>query len=184
MNKVRLKFKWATEILGTENIGLLILTDELEQRQLTVPCDRNMMYQFSVRMSHLPIADRMIPEVLWEVISTQTDLKFEIFINDLIDGQYRAMLYNTETLVPIAMRASDAVLLAFISKTIPLYIEEGLFRRQSVEYHKEATGVSIPLNTISDEMLQNALQKAVEEEKYELASHLRDEINRRKNNKG
>ena len=53
-----------------------------------------------------------------------------------------------------------------------------------MEYHKEATGVSIPLNTISDEMLQNALQKAVEEEKYELASHLRDEINRRKNNKG
>lgn len=39
MNKVRLIFKSVTEIVGSDNVGLLILVDEQQQRQLTIPCD-------------------------------------------------------------------------------------------------------------------------------------------------
>jgi bifunctional DNase/RNase len=124
----------------------------------------------------------MLPEVLWHVISTQTDLHFEIIINDLIDGQYRALLYNTETLEPVSMRASDAALLSYISH-IPLFVERGLMEKQSVDFYEKAKGLSIPVNTISDEMLQSALDKAIKDENYEMASHLRDEINRRKTRK-
>ena len=54
--------------------------------------------------------------------------------------------------------------------------------KQSVKYVREASGVSIPVNTISDDMLQKALDKAIADENYELASHLRDEMKRRKGN--
>ena len=64
--------------------------------------------------------------------------------------------------------------------SISLYVEWGLMEKQSVEYYEKAKGLSIPVNTISDEMLQTALDKAIREENYEMASHLRDEINRRK----
>ena len=40
--------------------------------------------------------------------------------------------------------------------------------------------MKIPVNALTDEMLSSALAKAVEDENYELATHLRDEINRRK----
>ena len=65
---------------------------------------------------------------------------------------------------------------------IPLYIESGLMRRQSVAYRENSRGVSLPVNTISDEMLQAALDKAIADENYELASHLRDEKKRRNKN--
>ena len=163
MRKLKLHFHSVSEIVGTKEVGLLILLDEEEKRQLTIACDRQMMYQFELRLQHLPIAERLLPEVMWQVISTQSELRFEIIINDLIDGQYRA------------------VLLSYIGK-IPLYIEEGLMDKQSVKYVREASGVSIPVNTISDDMLQKALDKAIADENYELASHLRDEMKRRKGN--
>ena len=76
------------------------------------------------------------------------------------------------------IRASDAVLLSLVGD-IPLYIESGLMLRQSVPYNENSRGVSLPVNTISDEMLQAALDKAIADENYELASHLRDEKKRR-----
>ena len=69
--------------------------------------------------------------------------------------------------------------MSYISK-IPIYIDELLMEKQSVKYEKESNGVSIPLNAMSMELLNSALSKAIAEEKYELASHLRDEIRRRK----
>ena len=52
-------------------------------------------------------------------------------------------------------------------------------KRQSVMYMENSRGVSLPVNTISDKMLQAALDKAIADENYELASHLRDEKKRR-----
>lgn len=178
MNKVRLIFKSVTEIVGSDNVGLLILVDEQQQRQLTIPCDRNMLYQFSLRVQKVPITNRMLLEVLWQVIRSQTTMRFEILINDLIEGQYRAVLYNVETLEPILIRISDAMLLAYVSD-IPIYIDEKLMKKQSVKYVHNAQGMSIPVNTLTDEMLKKALNKAIEDEHYELASLLRDEMKRR-----
>ncbi len=178
MSKVRLIFKNVTEIVGSDDVGLLILVDEQQRRQLTIPCDRNMLYQFSLRVKKVPVTNMMLPEVLWKVISTQTEMRFEILINDLIDGQYRAVLYNAETLEPISTRVSDAMLLAYVSD-IPVYIDEKLMKKQSVRYVQDARGMSIPVNTLTDEMLRRALDKAVEDEHYELASQLRDEMKRR-----
>ena len=46
-------------------------------------------------------------------------------------------------------------------------------------YNENAKGVAVPVNTISDEMLQAAMDKAMADENYERASHLRDEKKRR-----
>ena len=107
---------------------------------------------------------------------------FELIIDNIVDGQYRTVVYNKETMESLLIRASDAVLLSIVAN-IPLYIEAGLMQRQSVIYKENARGVSLPVNTISDEMLQAALDKAIADENYELASHLRDE-KRRRNKKG
>ena len=178
MRKVRLKFSSISEIVGTEELGLLTLIDETETRQLTITCEKEMIRQFEMRVQRLNVVSRMLPEVLWQVVSTQTNFDFEIVISDLIEGQYRAMLVNVETQEAISMRASDAILLSYIGK-LPLYIEEGLMLKQSMAYRKGEKGVAIPVNTISDDMLRSALEKAVADENYELASHLRDELRKR-----
>ncbi|MBM6993243.1 MAG: bifunctional nuclease family protein [Prevotella sp.] len=181
MQRVRLVFRSVSEIVGSTDIGLLVLTDSAEQRQVALPCDRHVLNEFSLRMENNPVVDKLLPEVLWNVIHWQSDLRLEIHIDQLVDGKYQAMLSNVDTLDEIPVSASDAVLLSFVSRgDISILMEESLFMRQSTVYDSQAIGISLPVNTISDEMLQNALDKAVKNENYEMASHLRDEINRRR----
>ena len=47
-------------------------------------------------------------------------------------------------------------------------------------YKPETNGVAVPINVISGDMLQKALDRAIADENYEQASRIRDEINRRK----
>lgn len=180
MNKVKLIFKNVSEIVGSKEVGLLILSDEEGNRQIAIPCDKNMIYQFSLRLSEIPIKETLLPEVLAHFLE-QTNMQYEILINDIVDGKYRTMLINMTTLESTPLRASDAILLSYIS-SIPIYIEKGLMEKQSVTYENFSKGISIPVNSLNLEMLEEAIKNAVKEEKYEIASFLRDEINRRKNN--
>lgn len=182
MLKERLIFKGVSEIVGTEDLCLLLLTDEAKKRQITIVCDKAMAVQLELRAKRIPITRIMLPEVLCNLLKNCSDANFELLIDDIIDGQYRAILYDDKTMAPTLIRASDAVLLSVVGG-IPLYMESELMRRQSVTYNEHSRGVSLPVNTISDEMLQVALDKAIADENYELASHLRDEKKRR-NKKG
>ncbi len=175
----RLIFKGVSEIMGSKDLGLLILTDEKELRQLSIVCDKAIALQIELRIKNMPITDMMLPEVLYSMLKTRNPV-LEIQILDIQDGQYKVYLCN-RFIPPIPIRASDAVLLSLISN-VKIYIREDIMRRQSVPYNENAKGVSLPVNTISDEMLQAALEKAIQEEDYELASHLRDEKKRRKKN--
>lgn len=179
--RVRLIFRSVSEIVGTEDIGLLVLTDSAEMRQVAIPCDRRTLGEFGLRVERLPIVGKLLPEALWHVLQWQTDLRLEVHIDSLHEGRYQAVLSNEDTLEEVPISATEGVLLSFVSRgDIPVMMDEQLFMRQSTVYDSEAVGVSLPVNTISEEMLQRALDKAVSNENYEMASHLRDEINRRK----
>jgi len=181
MNKIRLIFKGVSEIVGNEKIGLLVLVDENNERQISIPCDEDMLYQFSLRLRRNTDSGRRLPEVLWQILlSNDENDNYELLITDIIDGQYRVMLHNRLTLNQLSIRDGDAILLSHISK-IPIYIEERLMQLQSTPFKEDARGAIIPLNALSQEMLDSALAKAISEENYEMASHLRDEIRRRNN---
>ena len=55
MQKERLIFKGVSEIVGTEDLGLLILTDEAKERQITIVCDKTMAVQLELRFKKIPI---------------------------------------------------------------------------------------------------------------------------------
>lgn len=178
MIKRRLIFKGVSEIVGSNDLGLLILTDEERERQISIVCERNTAVQIDLRMKHLPVAEIMLPEALYSLLMKLEYTDFEIVIYDLVDGQYMTHLEERKSGLSVSVRVSDAVLFSIIGD-FPIYIEESLMTRQSVFYNANAKGVSLPVNSISDDMLQFALDKAISEENYELASHLRDEKSKR-----
>ncbi|MCI7309654.1 MAG: UvrB/UvrC motif-containing protein [Prevotella sp.] len=177
--KIRLLFKNISEIVGNKDVGLLVLVNETETRQLTIPCNKYIMQEFERRVTRKEDTRHTALEVLLQIISGEVPAGHEIIIEGIKDGEYQALLYNVETLQPIPVHAADAVLLSLMGN-LPLYISTSLFDKQSVKYDVAAFGVSLPVNAISQEMLEEALAKAVREENYELASHLRDELERRK----
>ena len=178
MALVRLVYKSVNEIIGNDDVGILLLVNEDGTRQLSMVCDKHMVYQFRLRLSKAEIVDKLLPEVLWQVIVRSLDMQFQVVINDLVDGQYKTLLYMPDILQAIPIRASDAILLAHFAD-MPIFIEEGLLLRQSVPYKEESVAVSVPVNGITTDMLKKALDKAISEENYEQASQLRDELQRR-----
>ena len=180
MARIKLFLQQATEVVGEEKEGLLILTDSFQERQLAVPCNSRMYDEFRLRMNN-PKHKAELSDVLFKVIKWQTELSLELVIVSVDDGHYSAVLSNTDSLEQVPIDGAEAVLLNYISKDkIPLFIDEKLFLKQSSVYDMKAKGVSLPVNTLSSSMLRKALERAIAAENYELASQLRDELNKRK----
>jgi bifunctional DNase/RNase len=178
MEKVRLRFAHVSEIVGNNDLAVLALTDMESEWQLTIVCDRAMAVQLELRAKSVPISDIMLPEVVGRLLTQWGGLDLEILIYNLYDGQYQTAVVNKQTQDMMPIRASDGVLL-HVATGMPLFVEKSLMARQSVRYSAKAQGVAIPVNTLNSEMLETALQKAINEENYELASQIRDEKLRR-----
>ena len=161
MSKVKLKFHNVGEIVGSDELAIITLTDEPQERMITIVCDKAMAVQLELRAEQIPITRIMLPEVLAGILKDQAGIMMDILITDIIEGQYRTLLYNR------------------VTARIPIYMESSLMDRQSVRFSGLSHAISMPVNTLSTEMLDKALQKAVDDENYELASHLRDEKKRR-----
>ena len=177
MRRTLLRFESLQQIVGNGEVSVVILTDEARQRALSIVCDADTTRQLMMRLHDNKEACKdMLPEALWQMLSKETH---ELMVVGIYNGQYQVLLMNVDATTSVRLRMTDAILLHIISH-IPFYIEEGLMGRQCVPFDEKATGVAIPINTMDLERLKSALDHAVEEENYELASQLRDEIKRRK----
>ena len=179
MASIQLKFQAAAEVNGKEKDGLLLLSDQEQQRQLVITCSKNILKEITERKSNAINYDD-IAKILWEMIHWQTTLELSIHINTLEDGVYKALLINEENQFSLPVKADAAILLSMISQNeIPIFMDEALFRRQSSVYQPNAKGLQLPLNIISEPMLHDLLDNAVKTERYEIASELRDELKKR-----
>lgn len=173
MKRVQLRFDSIQQVVGGDGVSIVILTDMERKNALSVVCDRHMSLQLSMRVKKLKMCDNMLPETLVGLLKD----KYELMIFGLYDGQYQVVLMD-EYGNSRRILMSDAILLTMISDT-PLYIEGTLMGRQCVPFEAGAKGIAIPINTMDVSRLKQALQRAVDDENYELASQLRDEISKR-----
>ena len=176
--RTRLRYNSIQQIVGSDGLSVIVLTDEQETRSLNVVCDQLMASQLLLRHNRVGECQKLLPEVLLAFLQEREEA-YELFVYNIANGQYQTVLTNSDTQKMVPIRLSDAVLLTAITD-IPLYIDEALMARQSCAYSKEAQGIAIPINTIALPQLNAALEKAIADEDYRLASQLRDEIKKRK----
>jgi len=120
----------------------------------------------------------------------------EIIINRFSDGVFYSQLicYDGDKIVEIDSRTSDAVALA-LRFHCPIYTYENILSAAGVvipdedpltasegEEEEESTGIGedIDLAAFTMSELEVMLQQAVDQEEYEKASQIRDEIQKRK----
>ena len=104
----------------------------------------------------------------------------QIVIYKAKDGVFYSYLYFDKEgeEIKIDARTSDAVALA-LRYQCPMYTTENIM--ESEHLHDMGEGkFSVPISSVSLQMLEEALQSAIEKEEYEQASQLRDEIRKRK----
>lgn len=121
-----------------------------------------------------------------------------IYISKLMDGVFYSNLVckNGDDFIEIDSRTSDALALA-VRFDCPIYVEESILEEAGVEADPNeenqiipaeeetpaqepvATG-PIPFSQMNAAELQEELQKALDNEDYEKAARIRDELNKRK----
>jgi uncharacterized protein len=115
----------------------------------------------------------------------------EVIINKFLEGIFYALLACNDGIhvKQIDSRTSDAIALA-IRFGCPIYTYESIMSQAGITYEEEepegaietAAKINPPneFSVMSPEELEEELQKAVDNEDYERASLIRDEIQRRK----
>lgn len=189
--RVPLKIQGVTDVNSENMFSLLIVTDIKEERQMAIMVDPSMRHEFALRRGKYvgndvqrknatEMLSLMLPETLCSIIKYMTQLELSVIIVNIFDGEYKAILEDQKTGTTFPIRISDGILLAYADPHIPLYIEETLWKNQSTKYMGEnARGISLPLNTLTTEMLKDAMQKCIDDEKYEIAEQLKKELERR-----
>ena len=116
------------------------------------------MHQLAIRMGIVPMGIRIMRPGKGE---TQALIDFAL----------------TNEVVSIAVPMAEAVVAA-LDMRIPLWMERTQFEKQTIRQPSNDS-MALPLAAMTEQLLEEALQAAVEEENFELAGILHDELKKR-----
>ena len=78
-----LKFQFVTDILGTDDVKMIVLSDEDNAKQFIMICDDTMAKEINLRLHRVPVKDMMLPEVLYRIIQAEGEHHFHLVIDKL-----------------------------------------------------------------------------------------------------
>ena len=173
-----LLIKSVSEILGIKDVALVSLVNATETRQIVVSCELEMRDLIMKYMTDRPETQMLFPSVVNDILATRDKSSLEVRINGVIDGVYQTEIYDRLTQKSFPIRCSDGIFMSVACK-LHIYASAEVMRLHSIPYVTGATKVGLPLSVLSEKLLKNSLQMAIETENYEMASNLRDELNKR-----
>lgn len=162
---------------------MAILKEMSGTRIMPVLMERSDAFQLLMKMKgtkHSPLPSSMSDIMKSAFLQSGMNIE-EVRISAVQAGvTYCHILYRENSVARMIRfcKASDGLILAY-TFDCPVTIHEALLEQQ---YMREVGNgsYSIPVNSVNIEALEEALKRAVEDENYELASQLRDEIERRR----
>ena len=94
----------------------------------------------------------------------------------------KAKLVNATSGSAYSLPQDEAVLLA-VTAGLEIFTNMEVLQKFTTPFRKDVMSVALPIVGLPDSLLKKALEKAVEEENYEGASFIRDEMKRRQEEK-
>ena len=180
MNLVELKIHDMSTTLHPADAYALVLEEVDGGRKLPIIIGHLEAQAIKVMMVKFvpprPLTHDLFPELTARLGTVLT----RILIYKAKDGVFYSYLcFDKEgEEIRIDSRTSDAVALA-LRYRCPMYTTEEIMASEHLHDLGEGK-FSVPITSVSMQMLEEALQKAIENEEYEQASQLRDEIRKRK----
>lgn len=182
MQKVQVKILGISEVKSSQDIYWLLLEEVLGERR--VPILIGKMEAQSISASSQQI-ETPVP-FTHQLFINITD-NFNIKLKDvLIFSKEEGVFFAQQTwqhgshVFLIESRASDGIALAMACET-PIFMDAAIFDKLEQTREKETDISHETLEELPEETLNKLLKNSIEEEDYELASQIRDELERRKN---
>ncbi len=195
MRKIELKIVGLMPSLAQSRNYAVILKEVEGNRRLPIVIGGYEAQAIAVSMENM-VPNRPLTHDLFKNALETFDVQLkEVIISDLSDGVFYALLscVKEDSIIEVDARASDAMALA-VRFRCPIYTYEFVLEEAGAEFEEnyedefaqqeQAKGLSKPagdpLNTYSVEALNHLLKEVIQNEDYEKAAKIRDEINRRK----
>jgi bifunctional DNase/RNase len=202
MKKVRLEIVGLSYSQTQSGAYALVLGESSGSRRLPIIIGGFEAQAIAIELEKMS-PSRPLTHDLFKAFAQTFDINVtEVLIYNLVEGIFYAKLICTDGTreVEIDARTSDAIALAvrfnceiytyeFILKSAGIVLDDDIEVRSISENTKVAEVESDSVissegneeyKSISSEELKNMLQIALDEEKYEMASKIRDELNQRK----
>ena len=182
MKEVELKIHDMSSTLYPADAYALVLEEVDGGRKLPIIIGHMEAQAIKVMMvKYLP--PRPLTHDLFLTVTRKFGIELKkILIYKAKDGVFYSYLYYDKDgeEYKIDSRTSDAIALALRYKC-PMYTTEDIMETEHLHDLGEGK-FSVPITSVSVELLEDALQKAIDKEDYETASQIRDEIRKRKEN--
>lgn len=181
------------------NAYVLLLNEVTGKRQLPIVIGWCEARSIAIALDGLDEPNRPLTHDLFKSFGDSFNISIQkVVIHTLIEGIFHASFYCkhniTQEEISIDARTSDAIALA-IRYSCPIFTHEEILSRAGIIVNnlREQTNISLEnkedkasntggLSSLSLPKLKKMLSIAIEQEDYEKASEIRDEINNRKNN--
>lgn len=166
--------------ISLSNLGFVVFLKNMEEEKtlpifIGVPEAQAIAVQFNKLKTPRPLTHDLLKNIL-----TLLGCKIsKVVVNDLVDNTFYAKIFleSKSEKFQVDSRPSDAIALA-LRFEIPIYVEEKVMEIGAVKVKNEEEVEQQQQNEPKSqlELLQEELQTAVSEERYEEAARLRDEI--------
>ena len=192
MKKVRLEIESLVYSQTQHGAYVLVLIEENGERKLPIVIGAAEAQAIAIGQEQMQPPRPLTHDLFVNFASAFNISLQEVVITKLDEGIFYAELIceNFANRIKIDSRTSDAVALAVRFKC-PIYVNEEVLKVAGISTREETSANYSSRNIRSEDDLEDALSRkslnelkqmlneAVNQEKYELASKIRDEINRR-----
>ncbi|WKZ66122.1 MAG: bifunctional nuclease family protein [Flavobacteriales bacterium] len=192
MDKVELRFLRITYSHTHAGAYALILSEVLGERRLPIIIGGVEAQAIAIQVENIKPARPLTHDLFKNVADTLGFNLKEVIISDLVEGIFHAKLVVEQDAreVEIDARSSDAIALALrfdcpiytfepILSAAGLKVEEGEEEKEGEGGQERKGREKKTVTSASIDELRGMLEEALENEDYERASKLRDEIKRR-----
>ena len=194
MNKVRLEIIGMSYSESSTGAYVLILGDKNSRRRLPIVIGSNDAQAIAIGIERQPNSRPLTHDLLLKFAKTFNVSILEVVINRFRDGVFYAMLVCQQgnEMLMIDARPSDAIALA-VRLGCEIYAYESVMQEAGIIMddmdEDNNPSQSEPINKVNEEPdmdlltlneLEELLQEAIDNEDYQKAAQIRDEINGRK----
>lgn len=181
-NYIELKVEGLTRGRELKDAYILILREREGERIFPVLIDEE---GFNMIMQAMRNKDYTCSHLMVKLASRVGMTPIGIRLMQPANGKTQALIdfELVNEIVSITTPIAEAVVTALETRS-SLWVQRTTFERQTrMNKNGGSQNMALPITAMSDKLISDALQAAVKEDNFELATILRDELNKRKDDK-